>query len=164
MRRVLLIGLCLLLGACAARAPLPSQPPTLALPLSLHIQREQDAVRQDWLLVVQEEHGALRWSLFDPLGMPLSRQLLKDGAWHNDGLLPPNGEARELFAVLLFALTPADQLAPRYDGKSWAQDADDRRRLNPGWRIVYRAPSDFTLDTPAGPHYRVTPLDSQEGF
>ena len=44
--------------------------------------------------------------MMDPLGIPQARQKLIDGQWQADGLLPPNPEARELFAALLFALTP----------------------------------------------------------
>ena len=99
--------LLLLLTGCST-LPLPRQTPTLALPMQLHVQRQQADQRQDWLLVIQQEDAGLRWSLMDPLGIPLARQLLKDNRWHADGLLPPNPEARELFAALLFALTPAD--------------------------------------------------------
>ena len=69
---VLLLGL--LLGACANRTPLPASAPSLSLPLSLHIQRAQGGASADWLLVVQAEGTALRWSLFDPLGVPLARR------------------------------------------------------------------------------------------
>lgn len=102
----LLIGCLLLLGACASHAPLPERTPTLALPLQLHIERQLAGQRQDWLLVIQREDTGIRWSMMDPLGIPLARQRLIDGQWQADGLLPPNAEARELFAALLFALTP----------------------------------------------------------
>lgn len=164
MRHTWLLALCLLLGACATHSPVPERAPQLvaALPLSLHIQREQAGEQRDWLLVLQAEGDALRWSLLDPLGMPLARQLLLDGAWHNDGLLPPNAEARELFAALLFALTPAESLSSTYPAGSW-QLAADRRQFVPQWRIDYRAPLNFTLYTVAGPSYRVTTLTSPEG-
>lgn len=70
MIRALLIGCLLLLAACASQPPLPVHTPSLALPLQLHIEREQDGQRQDWLLVIQREGEALRWSLMDPLGIP----------------------------------------------------------------------------------------------
>lgn len=165
MIRAALLGLCLLLGACAAHTPLPHASPSLVtrLPLSLHIQREQAGQRQDWLLVLQAEHEELRWSLFDPLGVPLARQRLSQGHWQDDGLLPPNAEARELFAALLFALTPAEALPTGYARGSWTQTAVDRRRLNPAWRIRYRAPLDFTLHNAPGPSYRVQALAPEEG-
>lgn len=160
MRRLVLIGLCLLLAACAAHTPLPAQPPPLAapLPLALQVQREQAGNQQTWWLVLQDEHGSLRASLFDPLGVPLARQLLNGREWQNDGLLPPNAEARELFSALLFALTPAAQLAQHYPDGHWQRDTDGTRRLNPQWRISYRAPLDFTLYSPPDLHYRVSEL------
>lgn len=164
MRHAWLLVLCLLLGACAAHTPVPERAPQLVapLPLSLHIQREEAGEQRDWLLVLQAEGPALRWSLLDPLGMPLARQLLQEGEWRNDGLLPPNAEARELFAALLFALTPAEALISTYPAGSW-ELAADRRQFDPQWRIDYRAPLDFTLNTVAGPTYRVTTLTSPEG-
>ena len=149
MLRAVLLALTLLLGACAGHTPLPDVAPKLstALPLSLQIQREQAGAEQDWLLVLQAEGPALRWSLFDPLGVPLARQLLENGEWRNDGLLPPNAEARELFAALLFALTAADGLSA-YPAGSWQPGADGQRRLNPHWRIRYRSTLDFTLAAP----------------
>jgi len=163
MRHAWLIGLCLLLGACAGHTPVPAVAPALnnLLPLSLHVQRELADEQVNWLLVVQREGQALRWSLFNPLGVPLARQRLLDGAWHNDGLLPPNAEARELFAALLFALTPADALARTYGQTGWAHTADNQRRLDPNWRIHYRAPLDFTLNNTPGPLYRVTALTQE---
>ncbi|VXB49327.1 conserved hypothetical protein [Pseudomonas sp. 8AS] len=157
---VLLLGL--LLGACASRTPLPESAPSLSLPLSLHIQRTQAGASADWLLVVQAEGTALRWSLFDPLGVPLARQLLDNGQWRNDGLLPPNAEARELFAALLFALTPSAELAQRYPPGDWQLADAGRRRLEPDWRIDYRTPLHFTLNKTPDLHYRVAPLQPEE--
>lgn len=163
--RSLGLVLCLLLAACATQTPLPSAiaPLNAALPLSLHIQREQAGERRDWLLVVQAEDDGLRWSLFDPFGVPLARQRLREGAWQADGLLPPNDEARQLFAALLFALTPDQALARRYAPGSWALAADGQRRLNPAWRIRYRAPLDFTLHQATELTYRVSALAAEEG-
>jgi hypothetical protein len=164
MRRLLLLGLGLLLTACAARTPLPSNPPVLTAPLpaTLQVKREQAGEQQFWWLVVQAEGAALRWSLFDPLGVPLARQLLQDGAWRADGLLPPNDEALELFAAVLFALTPTDALATSYAPATWQALADGQRRLTPDWRISYRAPLDFTLNHAQDLSYRVNVLADQE--
>lgn len=165
MSRLLLLGICLLLSACAARTPLPSSPPELAAPLpaTLQIRREQAGAQQFWwLVVVQAEGSSLRWSLFDPLGVPLARQLLQNGTWRADGLLPPNGEALELFAAVLFALTPTDALAASYAPTTWQLLADGQRRLTPGWRIRYRAPLDFTLNHAQDLSYRVNVLPDQE--
>ncbi|KID11998.1 lipoprotein, partial [Rhodobacteraceae bacterium PD-2] len=110
--------------------------PTLALPLQLHVQRMERGQSQDWLLVIQREGNAIRWSMMDPLGIPLARQKLIDGQWQADGLLPPNPQARELFAALLFALASADDVRSLYPN---AQAMDLTRTLPGHWQIVYQS-------------------------
>ncbi|WP_411381461.1 hypothetical protein [Pseudomonas sp. MPB26] len=156
MMRMLLIGCLMLLGACASQPPLPGNPPTLALPLQLHVQRLADGQSQDWLLVIQREGGGIRWSMMDPLGIPQARQKLIDGQWQADGLLPPNPQARELFAALLFALTSADDVRALYPGTQ----ARDLTRTLPGhWQIVYQSSEVFSVNMSGQPlSYRVTPL------
>ncbi|MGV8843034.1 MAG: hypothetical protein ACOH2I_07280 [Pseudomonas sp.] len=164
----------LLLSACASQAPLPANLPLLqlGLPLQLHIQRQsigpqhQQTATQDWLLVIQQESDALRWSLLDPLGLPLARQLLTQGSpltqqqWRNDGLLPPNPEARELFAALLFALSPRAELPSAYPELDWQADAEQRRLTQPTrrWQVQYRQPAGFELQVGEGLRYIVNPL------
>lgn len=155
MLRVLLFACVLLLTACASQAPLPVDNPTLPLPLQLHIERQQAGQRQDWLLVIQHEGRGIRWSMMDPLGIPQARQQLIDGRWQADGLLPPNPEARELFAALLFALTPAGELSRNYPA---ALQHGGQRSLPARWDIRYSQPLSFELNLPQGPHYRVSPL------
>ena len=158
--RLSVLCLVLLLGACATRLPLPTQTPQLALPMQLHIQRRSAEAAQDWLLVIQQEGDALRWSLLNPLGIPLARQLLSDGRWTADGLLPPNAEARELFAALLFALSPAEQLGELYAGTRWT-DEGSSRSLRDGaseWRVRYRQNDSFDLDVGATLTYGVAPI------
>ena len=125
--------------------------------MQLHIQREQADQRQDWLLVIQQEDAGLRWSLMDPLGIPLARQLLQDGTWHADGLLPPNPEARELFAALLFALTPEAQLSNNYPQ---ATSESDLRFMEQRWQVQYLQPRVFRIDMKGDLHYRITPLET----
>jgi len=158
MIRPLLLSCVLLLSACASQAPLPERNPNLPLPLQLHIERQQAEQRQDWLLVIQREGQSLRWSLIDPLGIPLARQRLIDGTWQADGLLPPNPEARELFAALLFALTPAGELLGNYPT---AQQQGSQRSLGPRWNIRYQQPLDFKLNLPQSLHYHITPLTAE---
>lgn len=151
--------LALLLAACARQLPLPAQPPQLELPMQLHVQRRSAEQTQDWLLVIQREEDALRWSLLDPLGIPLARQLLSDGRWKADGLLPPNAEARELFAALLFALSPAEGLGELYADSHWTADGD--RSLKNGasdWRVRYGKNDRFDLDVGATLTYGVAPI------
>lgn len=152
------LGACLLLTACASKPPLPEQLPPLALPMQLHVQREQAGERQDWLLVIQREDQRLRWSLLDLLGIPQARQLLDQGQWQADGLLPPNPAARELFAALLFALTPEQQLQRLYPV---ARQQGSQRWLDTRWRVDYRQSDDFTLNLGQGLRYLVSPLPSE---
>ena len=156
--RFLLIAATLLLSACAGRAPLPEKNPDLPLPLQLHIQRLQDEKRQDWVLVIQREEAGIRWSMMDLLGIPQARQKLIDKTWESDGFLPPNPQARELFAALLFALTPKDELAANYPG-AWQHGR--QRSLPERWDIRYAQPQNFELKLPNGPAYQVTPLSGE---
>jgi hypothetical protein len=156
MIRALLLSCALLLSACASQAPLPERNPTLPLPLQLHIERQAEQ-RQDWLLVIQREGQSIRWSMMDPLGIPLARQRLIDGEWQADGLLPPNPEARELFAALLFALTPKGELPGNYPT---AQQQGSQRSLGLRWKIRYQQPLDFDLNLPQNLHYHVSPLNT----
>lgn len=152
------LGACLLLTACASAPPVPEPLPPLQLPMQLHVQREQAGERQDWLLVIQREDQRLRWSLLDLLGIPQARQLLEQGRWQADGLLPPNPAARELFAALLFALTPQPQLQRLYPA---ARQQGQQRWLEERWRVDYRKTDDFTLNLGQGLRYLVSPLPSE---
>lgn len=147
----------LLVSGCMS-LPLPQQTPTLTLPMQLHVQREQADKRQDWLLVIQQEDAGLRWSLMDPLGIPLARQLLQNGNWHADGLLPPNPEARELFAALLFALTPQAELTQNYPQE---KSASDLRLLDQRWQVQYQQPQVFRIDLQGDLHYAISPLNAE---
>jgi len=156
--RFLLLTAALLLSACTSRAPLPEKNPELPLPLQLHIQLLKPDDRLDWIVVIQREETGIRWSMMDLLGIPQARQLLNDKTWHADGLLPPNPQARELFAALLFALTPNDQLAANYPG-AWQHGR--QRSLPERWDIRYAQPQNFELMTANGATYQVTPLSGE---
>lgn len=156
-RLMLMLGFCLL-SACASRPPLPAQLPELVLPMQLHIQRQQAAVRQDWMLVIQREDTHLRWTLLDLLGIPQARQVLDHGQWRADGLLPPNPAARELFAALLFALSPEEHLQTLYPQ---ARQQGQQRWLNERWQIAYRQAGHFTVTLDQGLRYQVSPLPSE---
>ncbi|AVE06743.1 hypothetical protein CYL20_20040 [Pseudomonas palleroniana] len=156
MIRLLLIGCLLLLSACASQPPLPAKTPALSLPMQLHVQRHADGQTQDWLLVIQREGSTIRWSMMDPLGIPQARQKLLNGQWQADGLLPPNPQARELFAALLFALTSADDVPALYPS---AQARDLTRTLPGHWQIVYQSSEVFSVNMNGQPlSYRITPL------
>jgi hypothetical protein len=156
MMRLLLIGCLLLLSACASQPPLPATNPALNLPMQLHVQRRAQGQTQDWVLVIQREGNAIRWSMMDPLGIPLARQKLIDGQWQADGLLPPNPQARELFAALLFALSSADDVRALYPS---AQAMDLTLTLPGHWKIVYQSSEVFTVNMNGQPlSYRITSL------
>ena len=158
MLKLLLVAATLLLSACAGRAPLPEHNPDVQLPLQLHIQLLQPDDRQDWVLVIQREESGIRWSMMDLLGIPQARQKLIDKTWEADGFLPPNPQARELFAALLFALTPQDELATNYPG-AWQHGR--QRSLPERWDIRYAQPQNFQLKLAHGPAYQVTPLSGE---
>lgn len=161
------------LAGCAGAPPVPARPAGFALPRQLHvIQSSPGLPTQDTLLVVQREPSAMRWSLFDPMGVPQARQMLEDGRWRNDGFLRPNGQARDLFAALLFAWTPQAELDAAYGAGAWratrAADGSAQRELLqrglPRWTV--RWPADATdgaleIRDAAGTVWRVAPLKEQ---
>ena len=108
--------------------------------------------------MIQREGPGIRWSMMDLLGIPQARQKLVDGKWQADGLLPPNPEARELFAALLFALTPQDELSGNYPA-AWQHGS--QRSLPAHWEVRYSQPMSFELNLPKGPKYQVTPLSGE---
>jgi hypothetical protein len=148
----------LMLGGCVGQPPLPAAPPDLQLPMQLHIVRHQADQRQDWLLVIQREETGLRWSMMDPLGIPLARQRLVHGDWQADGLLPPNPEARELFSALIFAMTSDAEMQSRYPT---ARRQGMQRRLDNRWLVEYQSADAFTVRLKDGLSYEVTPLNSE---
>ncbi|MHC8404605.1 hypothetical protein [Pseudomonas sp. TMB3-21] len=156
--RFVFLGCMMLLSGCANHAPLPAQTPNLTLPQQLHIQRIEAEQRQDWVLVIAREGPGIRWSMMDLLGIPQARQKLVDGEWQADGLLPPNPEARALFAAILFALTPKDELRDNYPA-AWQHGA--QRSLPEHWEVRYSQPSSFQLKLPKGPYYLVSPLSGE---
>jgi hypothetical protein len=158
MIRALLVACMLFLSACASHAPLPAQIPHIKFPVQLHVQREQAGQRQDWTLQAQKERHGLRFSLTDPLGMPVARQLLHEETWKADGL-PPNPEARELFAAVLFALTSEEEVRFDYPG---VQLLPHGRALDERWRVDYASEGIFRLTLEGGElKYIVSPLQGK---
>ncbi|OZI63299.1 hypothetical protein [Bordetella genomosp. 11] len=159
------------LGGCAGVPPTPVAQADLGLPRRVHVSLQAPGQpRQDALLVVQSEGpDATRWSMFDPLGMPMARQILQDGKWRNDGFMRPNAQASDMFSAILFAWTPAPSLSSAYAGKDWYQGATangGRERVmnqdcNVRWRVLWQpgAPADtFAIATGGGTTWRVEPL------
>ena len=81
------------------------------LPLQLWLQVQPDAAptAQDYLLVLQDDNGTLRASLFNPAGMPVARKLLRNGRWQNEGLLPPAPAANHWLTAIVRELTASPQ-------------------------------------------------------
>lgn len=101
------------LAACAHRAPLPADTSWLPVPRWVALERLDGGSNEQGMLAVQRMAGGeLRWSWFNLLGAPRSRQILADGRWRNDGFLPPDPQARRLFEALLLAWTPPDRRPP----------------------------------------------------
>ena len=159
MIRAFLLLCVLLVSGCASHAPLPAQTPHIKFPVQLHVQREQAGQRQDWLMVIQKERHGLRLSLMDPLGIPVARQQLREDRWKADGLLPPNPEARELFAAVLFALTSLKEVRFEYPGvelRPYGRSLDDR------WFVDYASEGIFKISMESGElKYVVSPLEGK---
>lgn len=179
LRRMLPL-LTLFLGACASAPPVPLNDADLDLGLPRQVHVVEHAAGQpdlDRMLVAQQIGPASRWSLFDPLGVPLARQLLQNGAWRSDGLLPPNAPARALFAELIFAWMPQARLDAAYGPDTWrAQTLPDGRRVRlflgsggsdcaPLWTVAWPAAptpqSAFTITQADGTSWVVSPLKDQ---
>ena len=130
----------LVLTACSTTQPLPMQGQALQdvqLPLQLHLRYQEGDLSRDAIVVIQREAEALRFSLFDAMGVPLARQLLRDNDWRADGLLPPNPQARQWFAGLVFALTSTEHLAQHYPDVKFSAE---QRILANGWQVSHVRP------------------------
>lgn len=109
-RRYALLLLLTLLAACARDRVLPvdvlQQHWHWPVPQQLWLQvQEPQQPPQDYLLVLQDEQGSLRASLFNPAGMPVARKQLKQGSWRNEGLLPPAPDAGGWLTAVVQRLT-----------------------------------------------------------
>lgn len=161
------------LAGCAGAPPLPAREAGFSLPRQLHV--VQEAAGQpplDTMLVVQREGAALRWSLFDPMGVPQARQMLEHGKWRNDGFVRPNGQARDLFAALMFAWTPQAELDAAYGAKQWqatqSTDGAAERKLlthdSARWTVRWpqaAQPDIFSITNANGVTWRIAPLKEQ---
>lgn len=155
-KSLVVLTLLLWLGACAQRQPLPAAIPHMPTASQWLVQTTDADQQHSWLLVVQPEQARLRFSLFNPLGVPLARQLLSPQGWQADGLLPPFAPARELFAATVFALTPAEQLNSLYP----LAFAGPPRTLAGHWQVEAIAPEGWLIRSPSRT-YQLTPLATE---
>lgn len=167
--RVLAMAVALIvLAGCAGAPPVPAREAGFSLPRQLHVvQTAPGQPSLDLVLVVQREGAALRWSLFDPMGVPQARQMLEHGQWRNDGFLRPNAQARDLFAALVFAWTPPSDLDAAYGAGAWRAGAAQRVLLHggrPRWTVSWADPAQdaaFSIHTSDNVTWRITPLKEQ---
>jgi len=156
MIRALVLFCVVLLSACTNHAPLPPQIPHIKFPKHLHVQQDQGGQRQDWVIDVQKERHALRWSVTDSRGNLVARQFLQDETWKADDLLPPNPDARELFAAVLFALTSNEEARFDYPGVVLLPHG---RTLEDRWRVEYASEGVFSITLESGElKYVVSPV------
>lgn len=143
-KRAVALLIVLLLAGCAGQRTVPdfAQAEFMwPLPLQLLVQVEQQQV-EDYVLVIQEQHESVRFSLFNPMGMPVARQVLEHGRWRAEGLLPPHQQAKHWFAAVLFALMEPEQAARLYPE---AQISENARALKAKWRVEYASTEQFIL-------------------
>lgn len=151
MRRLTMMPLAaaLVLSACGTSGGLPA---ALTLPQPMPQARWFQAVQTDaagqavqaTLLAVEPFAGegcpdarpqyCLRFVQTDALGAPVSRQILSAaGRWTNDGFLPPNPQARRLFAAVAqqhgFAADNGGRTVSRQKQKRWTVQQENGRHV-----------------------------------
>lgn len=92
------------LAACSSGVPKPQTLPQLQSGGGWFQLEQRDAegnAVQSSLLAVEQGAEGVRFVQTDPLGAPLSRQVLSKKGWRNDGFVMPNASARRLFAAML---------------------------------------------------------------
>lgn len=84
------------LSACQS-LPVIDSLPVLKQTLTLQVTDKDGS--NSLLLIEPLSEQQWRFVQVDGLGAPISRQILQQGKWHNDGFLPPNPKARQLFTA-----------------------------------------------------------------
>ena len=85
------------LSACQS-LPVIDSLPVLKQTLTLQVTDKDGS--NSLLLIEPLSEQQWRFVQVDGLGAPISRQILQQGKWHNDGFLPPNPKARQLFTAV----------------------------------------------------------------
>lgn len=145
---------------------MPTQALVLNDPRTLHVVQERnDESISDAVLAVRSDGDSMYWAMFDLLGVPQARQILRDGQWHNDGFLPPNAAARALFAGLVFAWTPATELQTRYathhiqvNGNTRVLSNDDQILVT----VTFFSNDTLQLQFNDGARWRAAPLQKSQ--
>ena len=159
-RIAVLLSFCAVIVGCVNRLPVPEQLPATwvwPMPAQVLIQVTTEAQQKDFIVLLQHEPKGLRVSLFDPLGVPQARKLLKADQWRNEGLLPPNPQADAWIAALIFALVPEDKLHTSYPQA--VQSGQERHLPAMGWRVEYLAEHILIADGQQQTQLRLQPME-----
>lgn len=114
------------------------------------------------LVVVQPQvDGSWRWLRLDAFGTPQARMIARPGGqWQNDGFMPPDAEARALFAGMMLLLTPESQRSQVWPGLHARPDGHWTNHLD-GKALRWRTRPDgdgWRLRLPGGAQWCVQPL------
>ncbi|MDO5102370.1 MAG: hypothetical protein Q4D91_05645 [Lautropia sp.] len=169
LTRPLWIVLPWLLSACAALSTSPPAPAHLPDMPALqqfiaHPCDERAAPLGPYRRVIVQRLSAnqSRWLMLDALGAPEARQITEHGQWRQDGFLPPNPDATQLFASMLAAMTPVKRLHEVYPALTRHQQGDTLhdseagqmrwqiRQSGSGWQIRLPAKGNLWCIKPIG--------------
>lgn len=158
-----LCAIWLLLSACSNHLPPLQQAPAQVLPqasatFALTWHTTQQPVDQQYLLVIQQLTNSSRWSLFDPIGIPVARQQLVGKKWQAEGLLPPNRQALVWLNAILFAVLD-DAQATAVFGELYLNSM--QRSLENYWRVSYLDHGAFIIEFSDASQLTVMPVDMQ---
>ena len=153
-----------LLGGCALfsgslNAPVPQHLPALAQAHWFQLTDMQNG-RQSLLAVqaLADAQGTYwRWVQTDAFGVPLARQRIDSRGWRNDGFVPPNRRASQLFAAMLVLLGGGEaavypQLTATTQGQETVYRQYNGREL---WRIRALNANEWQIHTAAGDHWQI---------
>ena len=106
LRYIALIFSCLFLSACHSLPPVGQLPELKQVTMFQVTEREDEQSALQSLLIIEPQSAdTWRWIQLDALGAPISRQVVQEGKWRNDGFLPPNAQARALFIAVYVYLS-----------------------------------------------------------
>ncbi len=117
-------------------------------------------VLQTSLLAVQPEQDTLRFVQTDPLGAPVSRQVLSRKGWANDGFVAPNAEARRLFGALLPLLAaPGQAVYPQQQSRQEQGETVYFQQNHELWRSRLSADGQTFIRFPNQKQWRISPVE-----
>ena len=97
-----------------------------------------------------------RWVQTDAFGVPLARQRIDSRGWRNDGFVPPNRRASQLFAAMLALLGGETTLYPQLTAATQGQDTVYRQHNGRElWRIRALNEGEWQIHTATGDHWQI---------